>query len=37
MKLQMILASLALARMGCPFMTGEVPDSIRITLTPNVK
>ena len=26
-----------LARMGCPFMTGEVPDSIRITLTPNVK
>jgi hypothetical protein len=26
-----------LARMGCPFMKGEVSDSIRITLTPNVK
>ena len=26
-----------LARMGSPFMTGEVPDSIRITLTPSAK
>jgi len=26
-----------LARMGSPFMTGEVPDSIRITLTPSTK
>jgi hypothetical protein len=26
-----------LARMGNPFMTGEVPDSIRITLTPSAK
>jgi hypothetical protein len=26
-----------LARMGSPFMAGEVPDSIRITLTPSAK
>jgi hypothetical protein len=26
-----------LARMGSPFMTGKVPDSIRITLTPSAK
>lgn len=26
-----------LARMGSPFMSGEVPDSIRITLTANTK
>jgi hypothetical protein len=26
-----------LAKMGSPFMAGEVSDSIRITLTPSVK
>jgi hypothetical protein len=26
-----------LARMGSPFMAGEVPDSIRVTLTSNGK